>query len=161
MGINQIIARAEIAKATFYQHFPSKEALCRTWLEIELERIEGEWARMLKDPRPVRERVEENFEDLRARLEASGYPACPFALNAAMSAPESSLRKPIEAYRARIRIFWRELAGQHEPRVKKAKALGDAWCLLHAGAMVEAYQTRAPWPLKKAKRAALMLGGWS
>ena len=26
-GINQIIAEAQVAKASFYQHFPSKEAL--------------------------------------------------------------------------------------------------------------------------------------
>ena len=32
-GINQIISESNIAKATFYAHFPSKEALCITYLQ--------------------------------------------------------------------------------------------------------------------------------
>ena len=32
-GINQIIAEAKVAKASFYQHFPSKEALVLEYIE--------------------------------------------------------------------------------------------------------------------------------
>jgi AcrR family transcriptional regulator len=32
-GINQIIAESQVAKATFYSHFPSKENLCIAYLQ--------------------------------------------------------------------------------------------------------------------------------
>ena len=34
-GINQIIAEAEVAKASFYQHFKSKEDLCVEFLNVD------------------------------------------------------------------------------------------------------------------------------
>ncbi len=33
VGINEIIEKAGTAKASFYQHFPSKESLCEAWLQ--------------------------------------------------------------------------------------------------------------------------------
>ena len=34
-GINQIISESGVAKASFYTHFPSKEALAMAWLTVE------------------------------------------------------------------------------------------------------------------------------
>ena len=33
-GINEVIARSGVAKATFYNHFPSKEDLCLAYLQL-------------------------------------------------------------------------------------------------------------------------------
>ena len=41
VGINEIIDKAETAKATFYQHFPSKQSLCAEWLEEVHQRSES------------------------------------------------------------------------------------------------------------------------
>lgn len=37
-GINEIIAKADVAKQTFYDHFPSKDDLCETYLQDRGER---------------------------------------------------------------------------------------------------------------------------
>lgn len=160
VGINEIIAKADVAKATFYQHFPSKEALCRAWLDGRATHSQQALKDLLRDPRPVKERLESRFEGLKAWLEEGNFPGCPFCVTAAMTPPNSGLRVPVEAYRALARAFWRELAAQHESNTKKAKHLGDAWLLLYTGAATEAQNVRTLWPVKKAKRAALMLGGW-
>jgi len=161
VGINEIIAKANVAKATFYQHFPSKEALCAAWLDAQAEESGAAQAELLEDPRPVKERLESRFDHLHDWLEARDFPGCPFCVTTAMTPPDSGLREPVEAYRAQARAFWRELAAQHEPSKKKAKQLGDAWFLLHTGAATEAQNVRAFWPVKRAKRAALTMGGWS
>ena len=161
VGINEIIAKADVAKATFYQHFPSKEMLCAAWLNDEAEKSARSQEQLLADPRPVKERLEERFDGLQDWLEQGNFPGCPFCVTAAMTQPDHGLRGPVETYRAQTRAFWQELASQHEPGKKKAKHLGDAWFLLHTGAATEAQNVRALWPVKKAKRAALLLGGWS
>lgn len=159
VGINEIIATAGIAKATFYQHFPSKESLCAEWLRRERERREVEQARILEDPRTVGERLETFYDRLRERLEDEDFRCCPFAATAAMTDAGSRLREAIEDGRKREREFWRALASQHESSRKAAKHLGDAWMLLASGALTEARSLRSRWPLKKACRAALALGG--
>jgi len=160
VGINEIIARAGVAKATFYQHFPSKEALAIAWLEAEGERTRRADRELLDDERPVRERLEARFDELRAWLKRGGFRGCPFCVTTAMTPPDSALRQPVETYREQGRDFWRQLAAQHEPNSKRARDLGDAWFLLHTGAMTEAHNLASPWPVKKAKRAALALAGW-
>lgn len=160
VGINEIIASADVAKATFYQHFPSKEQLCAEWLGEEAERVEA-WRRaLLDDPRTVRERLEACFGDLLDRLERENFRGCVFATTAAMTDAGGRLRRRVAEQRRNTRDFWRALAGQHESSSKRAKHLGDAWMLLASGAETEARSTRSAWPVKKAKRAALVLGGW-
>lgn len=160
VGINEIIAKAGVAKATFYLHFPSKEQLCLAWLEREAGREGVLHAELLADGRPVRERVEERFDALKAKLKATGFRGCPFGMTAAVTEAGGEVRGRIAEARARTRRFWRELAAQHEPSAKRAKDLGDAWFLLHSGALAEARNVRSLWPVKRARRAALALGGW-
>ncbi len=38
-GVNAIIASADVAKATFYRHFPSKDTLIVTWLTLRAPRV--------------------------------------------------------------------------------------------------------------------------
>ena len=44
-GINQVIAESNVAKATFYSHFPSKDSLCVAYLQAR----HGIWMKWLKD----------------------------------------------------------------------------------------------------------------
>ena len=160
VGINEIIATADIAKATFYQHFKSKEALCDEWLRRLTEVSIRSSNQLLEDPRPVRERLEARYEALRTWLKEDNFPGCPYCVTACMTDLGSELRKPVEEARRSAREFWRTLAAQHEQKQKKAKNLGDAWFLLYTGAITEARNVHSLWPLKKALAASIALGGW-
>lgn len=160
VGINEIIADAGIAKATFYQHFPSKELLCAEWLNDEIDQRVKEFQRILEDDRTVRERLEDYYDRLLERLEGRGFGGCPFATTAAMTDAGCNLRETVAEMRKKARDFWRALAAQHESSNKAAKHLGDAWTLLAAAAETESCHSGAAWPVKKARRAALALGGW-
>ena len=47
VGINEIIEKAETAKASFYQHYSSKEVLCEAWLQSVHDRSEDSRAELL------------------------------------------------------------------------------------------------------------------
>lgn len=43
VGINEVIARAQVSKATFYHHFPSKDDLVVAFLALREQRATIEW----------------------------------------------------------------------------------------------------------------------
>lgn len=157
VGINEIIAKAEIAKATFYQHFPSKEALCAEWLRSVDARYAAMHQELLDDPRPARKKVASMFDRLSCQVESSGYTGCPFCVTSAMVSADSEVRQVILHFRERIRSFWHGMARELGVKGVAARNLGDAWLLLNTGAVTEAQNVGAIWPLEQAKKAALTL----
>lgn len=157
VGINEIIAKAEIAKATFYQHFPSKEALCAEWLRAEMEKFSSMHQQLLDDARPARKKVIEMFDQLQCYVEGSGFNGCPFCVTASMIGADSEIREVILSFRERTRSFWHGVAREMGVKAAAAKNLGDAWLLLHTGAVTESQNVGASWPVGQAKKAALAL----
>src|SRR5690606_4330083 len=64
VGINEIIEKAGTAKASFYQHYPSKESLCEAWLRSVHEQSEAQRAAILAEPKPPEEKLSAWFEEL-------------------------------------------------------------------------------------------------
>jgi AcrR family transcriptional regulator len=157
VGINEIIAKAEIAKATFYQHFESKEALCAEWLKQESELFAGMHRELLDDPMPARKKVATMYDQLCCYVETSGFNGCPFCVTASMVSADSEIREVIRNFRERTRSFWHSLAREMGVKAAAARNLGDAWLLLHTGAIMESQSVGASWPVGQAKKAALAL----
>ncbi|MDQ8196320.1 TetR/AcrR family transcriptional regulator [Coraliomargarita sp. SDUM461004] len=157
VGINEIIAQAEIAKATFYQHFPSKEALCAEWLRVEMDQFTSMHQEILDDPRAAHQKVSQMFDQLSVYVEGNGYHGCPFCVTATMVTGDSEIREVIVTYRERIRSFWHSVARELGTKATAARNLGDAWLLLYTGALTESQNVKDVWPVKQAKKAALAL----
>ena len=80
-GVDTIIAEARVAKATFYRHFPSKEALLVAWLRSPQTR----WFDHVKsaveaetDGATPAQRGQRLFAAVAAWLEAGDYLGCPY-----------------------------------------------------------------------------------
>jgi len=157
VGINEIIAKAEVAKATFYQHFPSKEALCAEWLKRESEMFAGMHRELLDDPMPPRRKVAAMFDRLISYVETAGFNGCPFCVTSSMISADSEVREVILIFRERSRTFWHSLAREMGVKAAAARDLGDAWLLLHTGALAESQNVGGSWPVGQAKKAALVL----
>jgi AcrR family transcriptional regulator len=157
VGINEIIAQAEIAKATFYQHFPSKAALCAEWLRLEMEQFSAMQEELLQRPQAARQKLSKMFDQLSVYVEANGFHGCPFCVTATMITGDSEIREVIVNYREHIRSFWQSLARELGVKAAAARNLGDAWLLLYTGALTESQNVQALWPVKQAKKAALAL----
>lgn len=110
-GVDSLIEAAGVAKATFYRHFPSKEALVVAWLEDPrtrwLDRVRAEAEARAAEPAEV---VPRFFEAVAEWLEDGDFIGCPY-LNTAfeVSGSESPVAEASRSYLAEIGDY---LAGQ-------------------------------------------------
>ncbi|MDB6139752.1 MAG: TetR family transcriptional regulator [Verrucomicrobiaceae bacterium] len=157
VGINELIEKSGVAKATFYQHFRSKEKLCVEWLKHEAAESEQSARALLDSPLPPAEKVALKFDRTGDYLRSSEFRGCVFSNTATVVTRDTEARQVVTDYKAGARLFWQALALQlrHDPSV--ARALGDALFLLFSGAITEAQNSKALWPVESAKAAALIL----
>jgi AcrR family transcriptional regulator len=87
-GVDALIDAADVAKATFYRHFPSKDDLIVSWLKDPrtgwFERVRAQAEAAAASPREVLPRF---FEGVAEWLEADGYRGCPY-LTSSMELPD-------------------------------------------------------------------------
>lgn len=158
-GINQVIAEAGVAKASFYAHFPSKEALCQAYLERRHELWGGWLEAEIAKGRAPRERVTRVFDFLERWLPGCDYRGCAF-LNIAAEIPadDSALRAIVcdvkRGLRDRCEALLQDLADS-EPRYADlpVSALADTMYLLVEGAITGAQNFGELWPVYSARRA--------
>ncbi len=156
VGINEIIEKAGTAKASFYQHFPSKEALCEAWLEAVHARSENYRSSLLEANSSAVERLASYFEQLEQFLIASQFRGCPYSNTRAASGGEClGICAQIRLHKESIRRFFQRLAAQALPDPALADEMGDRIFLLYSGATSEAQNLKEIWPVTVARRAAL------
>jgi AcrR family transcriptional regulator len=115
VGIDRIIAEAGVAKATFYNHFPSKDDLVLAYIK-EQDQL-GRAAVAALPKQPPREMITAIMRRISEAVVAGGWRGCPF-LNAAAEYPdpESPVRQAIDARRAWYHGVLREfLAADGDP----------------------------------------------
>jgi AcrR family transcriptional regulator len=80
VGIDRIIAEANIAKATLYRHFASKEELVLAFLDLREQRWTHEWLRGETERRAAapRERLLVTFDVLHEWFQRPDFEGCSF-----------------------------------------------------------------------------------
>jgi AcrR family transcriptional regulator len=160
VGIDRIIARAGVAKASLYNCFGSKEELVRAYLQRRYERRKDAINRTLEPYDTPRERILAVYDYLDDMIRRPDFRGCPFQRASAESSPDVPSAEVGNTSRAWTRELFTELvrAMVSEGKADPA-ALGQQLVLLYDGAIVSAELDRDLGAARAAKAAADALLG--
>lgn len=150
VGINEIISSSKTAKASFYQHFPSKEALCAAWLQQMHDKSVEYHKRLLESSTAASSRILDYFADLKEWLVNNEFRGCPYTTTSSMLKTDSIvIREQIESHKRFLRDFFIDMASQHT-QGPDARLLGSTLFLIYSGATAETQNVRSTWPVDTA-----------
>jgi len=136
VGVDRIVERAGVTKASLYNTFGSKEELVRAYLERHMRRRQERVARILAANDTPRERTLAIFAEVEELLAGSKFRGCRFIMATAEARPGDASEVVAEEYRAWLRSVFTDLA--EEAGASDAKQLGRRLLLLYDGAAVAA-----------------------
>ncbi|MFI0509488.1 TetR/AcrR family transcriptional regulator [Streptomyces sp. WSLK1-5] len=155
VGIDRVIERAGVAKASLYNTFGSKEELIAAYLDLRSIRIRERITRALTRFRTPREQLLGIFDAQGEMFTDPHYNGCPFARATAEVPADSRIGRAADEYRTWVRGLFTELAarsGYADPG-----ELARRLHLLYDGAQQAARMDRDPSAATTARAAAAVL----
>ena len=155
-GINQIIEEADVAKATFYSNFKSKEDLCVEYLR-EKDRIEIQVTKNLiddiKDPYEKYVKLIEGFVDW---MKETNYRGCGFNnMVIEVTEPSNPIRKEARFHNDSFRSILTDIV--QDLKVSKSrfkhinvKEVVDSYFIIVEGAITACQVYNDSWPMEHA-----------
>ena len=157
VGIDRIIAEADVAKMSLYKHFPSKDDLILAVLQYREETmLEFFRAAMERHGTRTNDKLRAFFAALKELFQSPGFRGCSFQ-NAAveLADPTHAASRFVKDHKCRFQKF---LAGLVEESLGKgASKVAPAVGLLVEGAIVTAVVQGSPDAVDVARDAALTL----
>jgi AcrR family transcriptional regulator len=160
VGIDRVIERAGVAKATLYSAFGSKDDLVGAYLAARhaatRDRMTRELAARYHTPR---ERLLGVFDIQGEAFTEPGFRGCPFIGASAEARPGSTIEEAAEEHRAWVRSLFLDLALDlaKEANVNDPERLAQQLVLLYDGAGVAAWMDREPGAAAAARAVATAL----
>jgi AcrR family transcriptional regulator len=156
VGVDRIVERAGVAKATLYALFGNKEGLVRAYLTARhdrtRERMTGELAARFETPR---ERLLGVFEIQGLSFTEPGFRGCAFVGANAESSEGTSLEEVTDDYRNWVHTLFLDLA--EEAGTTKPENLARQLVLLYDGAGISAWMDHDPSVADAARTVAAAL----
>lgn len=165
-GINEVIEKSGVAKATFYSHFPSKDDLGLAYLKQVKERENAHIENSIRSAKGPLERFYAVIRSLEPWLVDTNYRGCGF-INIASEIPDPKhpLRKVgkevYDIVRARVETLTKELIASNSKKYGHLHAteLTSEYMVAFTGAIALAEIYHAIWPVKDALTTARRLIG--
>lgn len=157
VGIDRIIAEAEVAKMSLYKHFPSKDDLILAVLKYREDKVlEFFGAAMERHGKRSKDKLRAFFAALKDWFQSPGFRGCAFQNAAAeLADPQHPGSDFVKGHKRRFQEF---LAGLVEESLGKGAAkVAPAVGLLVEGAVVTAVIQGSPDAVDVARDAAMKL----
>jgi len=156
VGVDRVVERAGVAKATLYTLFGNKDGLVRAYLtardEAIRERIARELVARYKTPR---DRLLGVFDVQGLMFSDPRFHGCAFARASAEAPQGSSVEEVAEGHRGWLRSLFLELA--KEAGARNPEELARQLMLLYDGAAISAWMDRNPSAATAARSVATAL----
>ena len=110
VGIDRVIERADVARASLYSTFGSKDELIRAYLEQRMELSKARLLAAVEAHEDPRERLLSVFGVQAATFARPGFQGCAFNRASAEAQPGSAAYEVPRAYRRWLHDFLRDLA---------------------------------------------------
>jgi AcrR family transcriptional regulator len=157
-GINQIISEAGVARASFYDHFDSKEALLVAYA-LEISRKEISEIRALTQGFATPEaRFYAPLDTLIPWFETSDFRGCPFQNLMAEVPPNAKAVQEVARHHAEAcEAFFEELAFDLKNSSSRfahidPKEIAKEYLIIFNGAIATAVACRDTWPVANARK---------
>lgn len=158
VGIDRIIEKAGVAKATLYRHFPSKEELVVAYLSDRHERVLRSLDDALREVPEPREQLRTIFERLHEKADSPEFRGCAFALAVAEHGESERVVNIARRHKQSVRDVFASVltrAGSTDDQPVNHLAL------LYEGALATVAVNRNPAAVLAARDAALDVFDWA
>jgi AcrR family transcriptional regulator len=158
VGVNEVIARAGVATATLYRHFPSKDRLVLAFLDLREQRwtkdfIEAGAARRGSNPE---ERLLAVFDVLDEWFHREDFEAGSFIKVLLELGPRHPVGDASVRHLEQLRAIGRHLA--EEAGLRDAESFAHSWHILIQGSIVVAAEGDAEAAQRGKEMARLLIG---
>jgi AcrR family transcriptional regulator len=137
VGIDRVIERAGVAKASLYDCFGSKEELIRCYLQARDQRRQARIRERMAQFQTSRDKILSIFDVLADTVARPNYHGCVFQRVGAEAGVGSTIKRACDESRAWLRNQFTELA--REAGARDPESLGGQLVLLFDGAAMTAY----------------------
>jgi AcrR family transcriptional regulator len=155
VGIDRVIEKAGVAKASLYSTFGSKDALVQAYLAGRHESRKARIMKKISTATTPRARLLAVFDALEERVSDPTFRGCAFMLATAEGRPSAGLRRVSDESRAWIRGLLIELAA--DAGAADSNRLAQQLLLLYDGATCGAHMDEDPSVVKAARTLAASL----
>ena len=155
VGIDKVIERAGVAKASLYGNFDGKDDLVRAYLDARRERRRAAIEAHVARHKAPRDKLLSIFDALAESIAKPSYRGCAFLRASAEMPAEASGREVVREARSWLRELLSTLA--KETGAAKPKALARQLLMMYDGASASAQLEPEPGIAAVAKSAAEVL----
>jgi AcrR family transcriptional regulator len=146
-GINQVIQEAEVARASLYQHYKSKDKLCVAFLNRRHDYWFGRLSEFAGRVEGQKQKILAAFDFLYSMNEKEDYSGCAFLnILPEITGKDRQIRVIIQNHKTDLRKYLGDLMPGNPGIVK------DHIYLLFESAIMESKLFRQQWPVVEAKK---------
>lgn len=156
-GINEVIEKAQVAKASLYTHFKTKDALCLAYLNHKEEQFYNKLNIFLKGKQKGKVQVVALFDFLRELYREPDFKGG-WNQNILAEIPKGNtvIKEEIFKHKTNLKTFVTDLISNNLD-TKNPEKLASKLYLLFEGALVESYLQQDSWPIREAKEIAMQI----
>lgn len=156
-GINEIISKSGIAKATLYSHFTSKDELCIAYLKHKNSEFMQGLDTFLTTKKDAKEQLLSIFDYLRELYYQEGFNGC-WGINclAEINREDIKIREEIQTQKLDLIAYLAKNINIHYPlnSIAETDRIASGIYLLYESAICESHLHKNDWPIFSCKRIA-------